>query len=192
MTCSNPADVGLLLDSSASTTGNWNMLLQATQDIVYRFDIGRDAIQVGVVQFSQRGRIEFNLNAYQTQSSIANRIATLRPMSASTNMADGLQVLQSLFTGSRGDRAGHPNRAVLITDGRGDDPDLAVRAASRLKQAGIHLTVVGVGQDVDRSELELLASDSAGVVYVTAFSGLSNAVDRIVRSVCPPVVPGRS
>ena len=168
------------------------MLLRSVQDLVYRFTIGREDIQVGAVQFSDRATIEFDLDDYLTQRSLSDRIGVMRPMLESTDMAEGFRVLQTLFTASRGDRANAPNRAVLITDGRPDDADRALLAANRLKNAGIHLTVVGVGHDtVNPTELERLASQSGGVVLVTSFNDLANAVDRIVRLVCPPFIPGR-
>ena len=50
---------------------------------------------------------------------------------------------------------------LYFVDGRSDDPALTAQEAALLRDTGVHVFAVGVGQDIDMSELRTLASAPA-------------------------------
>ena len=110
--------------------------------------------------------------------------------SGSTNMADGLRLATDvMFIRANGDRPGVPNFAIVITDGRSDNKTASVAEAERLRAAGVVVIVVGVGDDVDLTELSLIASSpTASTVLLSSNGDGSNigvdVTDRAAHIVC--------
>ena len=108
----------------------------------------------------------------------------------STNMADGLRAAGDvMFTRANGDRPGVPNFAVVITDGRSDNKTATVIEAERLRAGGVVVVVVGVGDDVDLTELSLIASSPTSSTVLLSRNGDGSTIgvdvtDRVANIVC--------
>lgn len=57
-------------------------------------------------------------------------------------------------------------------------------ASSRLQRKGVAVFVLGIGKDVDDSELDQIASGSNNVFTVDAFEDLDDKVDGAKRGIC--------
>ena len=77
-----------------------------------------------------------------------------------------------------GDRAWVPNIAILITVGASDvHENKTIPMASRAKRSGIHITAVGVSDQIDLDELKGIASGPLDVINVTHFSEIPNQLN---------------
>ena len=77
---------------------------------------------------------------------------------------------------------------MVITDGKqtkdkGSFEELAV-ASSGLKSAGVQISGMGIGKDVDTIELAAVASDPEHVFQVDSFEDLEGIVKDIKKEVC--------
>ena len=57
--------------------------------------------------------------------------------------------------GMRPQDQGHPRVAIVLTDGRSNDPPKTVLAALKCHEADITMFAIGVGSSVDLNELEV-------------------------------------
>ncbi len=76
------ADIVFVVDSSGSIRDkgfeNWDIMLNFVADIVAALPIGRDAVRIGMVVYSNDARNEFFLDTDFNQNSIINRITNAR------------------------------------------------------------------------------------------------------------------
>jgi len=72
-----------------------------------------------------------------------------------TNIASGLEMAYELsFQSQNGDRPDVPNFAIVFTDGGANIRETETFVeATRLKNAGVHVTVVAVGRDMNNVAL---------------------------------------
>ena len=52
------------------------------------------------------------------------------------------------------------------------------------QKAGVHRVAVGIGKDIDESELEIIAGDKSRVVNAKDFKDLENQLDDIREKTC--------
>ncbi len=62
--------------------------------------------------------------------------------------------MDDIFSPDRGDNSQRDNIVILITDGWSDDPDDTWAEAMRLREAGIHIIVVGIGSSIRPDEIK--------------------------------------
>ena len=67
-------------------------MLTFVKDVVSKFDIGPNKIQVATEIFSDRTYVQFYLNKYQTQSALKNAISNIPYKSGTTNTGQALKV----------------------------------------------------------------------------------------------------
>ncbi len=80
-----------------------------------------------------------------------------------------------------------PNYAIILTDGNSNiNPTTTVPDAIQARVNNIHLMVVAVGQDINRIELEGIASDpkDENIYTVESINDLNNLERNIVYSTC--------
>ncbi|KAI0209761.1 hypothetical protein LSAT2_005535 [Lamellibrachia satsuma] len=87
------------------------------------------------------------------------------------------------FTSKNGARRNSVKFGVLIVDNKSAD------RAKTLKQAyvakgDVRLVVIGVGDHVDRSELQQIASNASYVHYVGSYKELPQLADTVIESMC--------
>ena len=67
--------------------------------------------------------MEFDLNTHSTTREVLETLATITRRSyGGTNTASGLAKARTMFTPELGDRDGHTNIAMILTDGHSNKP----------------------------------------------------------------------
>lgn len=193
---SDTADIVFLIDSSegVKTDGLAN-IRDFIARIVQRLSIGPSKVRVGVVQFSNEAFPEFYLKTHKSQAPLLNAIRRLRLRGGSPrNTGKALEfVARNLFVKSAGSRIedGVPQHLVLFLGGRSQD-DVS-RFSKVISSSGI--MTLGIGdQNVDRAELQTIASSPRLVFPVREFRDLPNIEVRVMDSFGPsgatPAPPG--
>ena len=147
-----------------------------------RFSIGE--VQLGLVLFSDASLVYVRFGSASSISieSFSNAVDKLPYLRGRTRIDRALQsAADHLFSGGRPDV---PQTLVLITDGRqsGDPDSLPLsEAVKKLRNKKIKIVFVGIGADVDRRELKLLADD---VFFVPSFQHLKQLESKIKSILC--------
>lgn len=181
------SDLVFLIDGSESIkTRSWNTLKQTMIDIVKELDIAQDKWRVGVAQYSHEFQREFYLNDYISFAEVEKAINKIVQQKQGTRTWDALRNIRYYFTKENGSRIEErvAQNLLLITDGEANDPK-DLNALTYLRNKNIAITVIGVGNDVKKSELLEIAG-SAEQVLIETFEGLElkTTVKKVLNLLC--------
>ncbi|KAL8562359.1 hypothetical protein ACOMHN_066073 [Nucella lapillus] len=155
-------DLAFLVDSSASLSPlDFQQALTFASDVIESFTVGPQELQVAFLTFSTGFKTVFDFNDYSSVAAVqaAIRGAQYRPGETDTDQALGYAA-STLFLpgGPAGARPASAKLAVIVTDGKATRSADALRKAQELRQKGVTVFVIGVGDEVDKQELNNLAT----------------------------------
>lgn len=131
--------------------------------------------RTAVITYSDQATVQFNFDKFSSKRTILDNMAFLLERGR-TNTVSALDKLRNeVFIRDKGDRDGVRNVAVLISDGNSNvDQEYTLEKAERLRNAGVEVYAVGIGKQVDMSEVNGIAN--VGLSYIAR---QENDVERI-------------
>ncbi|XP_061650641.1 collagen alpha-1(XII) chain isoform X2 [Phyllopteryx taeniolatus] len=182
------ADLVFLVDGSWSVgRENFKHVRHFIAGLAGAFDIGEDKTRVAVVQYSTDTRTEFPLTRYTRRGDLIQAINSLPYKGGNTMTGDAIEyLLQNIFTEEAGSRKVFPKIAMIITDGKSQDP--VEEHARRLRNIGVEIFVLGI-KGADDDELREMASTPYGkhVYNVPNFDMIQDVQRKIITEVCSGV-----
>uniref|UniRef100_A0A8C8LPY4 Collagen alpha-1(XII) chain n=1 Tax=Oncorhynchus tshawytscha TaxID=74940 RepID=A0A8C8LPY4_ONCTS len=182
------ADLVFLVDGSWSVgRENFKHIRSFISAMAGAFDIGEDKTRVAVVQYSTDTRTEFLLNRHSKRGELLRAINTLPYKGGNTMTGDALDyLLKNIFTEAAGARKGFPKIAMIITDGKSQDP--VEEYAKRLRNIGVEVFALGI-KGADEDELKEMASTphSTHVYNVPNFDMIKAVQQKLIIQVCSGV-----
>ncbi|XP_061676919.1 collagen alpha-6(VI) chain isoform X2 [Syngnathoides biaculeatus] len=181
------ADVVFLVDGSSSIgIENFQEVRGFLRTVVDSFDIGPDKVRVGLAQYSDETFQEFLLKDHMDKKSVLDQLDKFPYRTGGTETGKAMDFLRTeFFTESAGSRANQrvPQIAVVITDG--DSADEVLAAAQRLRQHGVIVFAIGVGQ-ANMAELDAIANRPSDHFrfYIDSFQALQRLSDSLLQTVC--------
>ncbi|XP_061158183.1 collagen alpha-1(XII) chain-like isoform X19 [Syngnathus typhle] len=182
------ADLVFLVDGSWSVgRENFKHIRSFIASLAGAFDIGEDKTRVAVVQYSTDTRTEFPLTRYTRRGDLIQAINSLPYKGGNTMTGDAIEyLLQNIFTEETGSRKVFPKIAMIITDGKSQDP--VEEHARRLRNIGVEIFVLGI-KGADDDELREMASTpyDKHVYNVANFDMIQDVEKKIISEVCSGV-----
>ncbi|XP_037602343.1 collagen alpha-1(XII) chain isoform X2 [Sebastes umbrosus] len=182
------ADLVFLVDGSWSVgRENFKHIRSFIAALAGAFDIGEDKTRVAVVQYSTDTRTEFPLTRYSRRGDLLQAINSLPYKGGNTMTGDAIDyLLQNIFTEAAGSRKAFPKVAMIITDGKSQDP--VEEYARRLRNIGVEIFVLGI-KGADEDELREIASTphNKHVYNVPNFDLIQDVQKEIITEVCSGV-----
>ncbi|XP_052436867.1 collagen alpha-1(XII) chain isoform X6 [Carassius gibelio] len=179
------ADLVFLVDGSWSVgRENFKYIRSFIWAMAGAFDIEEDKTRVAVVQYSSDTRTEFNLNQYYRRPDVLRAIKNLPYKGGNTMTGDAMDYLvKNTFTAVAGARKGFPKVAMIITDGKSQDP--VGEYAERLRNIGVEIFVLGI-KGADEDELKEMASapHSKHIYNVPNFDMINQVQKELITQVC--------
>ncbi|XP_072229907.1 von Willebrand factor A domain-containing protein 2 [Leuresthes tenuis] len=179
-------DLVFALDASAGVgRENFGTLQDFVRSLSVQFDINRDVAQVALVAYSRRATTVFGLDVYDSGSAILKAVgeASYKDGVASTGAAL-LHIHSNVLTVTNGARPGVNKAVVVLTDGSGGDD--AVVPAQKLRDNGISVFVIGIG-DAQREKLMQIAGSEEHLISVPSYEDLKYFEDVLVQMLCSEV-----
>lgn len=140
-------DVLLLLDSSSSVSSyEYTRMLRFISELLLPFSLGEDQVRIGLLQVGTRPRLEFGLNAHNTQASLQGALRSTKALQGDTNTEEALRMAQDRVLrpgGAGGARVGLPRVLVWLTDGV--KPGDVIGPMAELREEGVAVLVVSTG-----------------------------------------------
>ncbi|XP_026171281.1 von Willebrand factor A domain-containing protein 2 isoform X2 [Mastacembelus armatus] len=179
-------DLVFALDASGGVgRDNFATLRDFVRSITVQFDINRDVAQVALVAYGRRASTVFHLDAHSTGSAILKAVGDVNYIGgvASTGAAL-LHIHSNVLTVAKGARPGVNKAVVVVTDGSGGDD--AVVPAQKIRDSGVSVFVVGIG-DVQRERLLQIAGSEEHTISVPSYEDLKYFEDVLVQMLCSEV-----
>ncbi|XP_053400755.1 collagen alpha-6(VI) chain-like [Mercenaria mercenaria] len=184
--CNDLSDICFVLDSSGSEgAANFHRQLEFVNMIVNEFSFGGTThTQVCVVTFSTNSYTEMRMGTYHTAEEITQNVLKIPYRDGETRTDKGLSTATYDLTRQNGARHDANKVMIILTDGRSTEPDLTRAKAVAAHRAGVDIFTVGIGSNVDKHELSMIASDHDHTFYVRHFDQLQSIHQDIVDSIC--------
>ena len=172
-------DIVLVLDGSDSISrDNFDKVKSSVEDFTRQLDIGTDKIWLGLVLYSTNLTQTIQLTGNKNE--ILQRISQLKHERLGTNTAAGILKMSELLLYGR---PNVPKLGVVVTDGQSLEPTLTRATARAAMDAGVDMYSVGIGDQIDKSELQGLASAPNMSITFDNFDKLTLA--DIGKEICP-------
>jgi len=157
--------------------------------IVNELDVRMDRTRVGLIYWSNKAFVAFNMNDYgQVKQDVVEAIRRVPYRGNWTQTQDALRlVYDTAFQRHNGNRPGVPNVAVLVSDGNSNVfPELTPVQASVCRMNNIRMVAIGLGDLVNRVELSMIASRplQANMVIHPSFEDLQNITESLLQTTC--------
>ena len=155
--CPTQLDVTFVLDLSGSLEEVYNVVIEFAKQAIYGLPIGQ--VRVSVVTYADNAKIMFPLNAYSSLPPLRNALAFSKAGGTTNTQAAIKMAYDQVFTQSGGDRSGVRNIMVVCSDGQSNvNPQNTIPEADAAKQRNIEIYSVGIGMEVNKIEMDGIAS----------------------------------
>ncbi|XP_068616033.1 collagen alpha-6(VI) chain [Brachionichthys hirsutus] len=184
------ADIVFLVDGSTSIgIENFKVIQGFLRSVASGLDIGPDRVRMALAQYSDEPHQEFLLKDHVDKTSLLAALDKCPYRTGGTETGKAIDfILTQYFTKEAGSRADQrvPQIAVVITDGESTDD--VTEPARRLRQHGVIVLGIGVGQ-ANLKELASIANQpSERFMYaIENFQALPRLAAGLLETVCVSV-----
>ena len=189
MKCSEEADLAFVVDTSGSITDeNFKKQKDFVKALASSFDPITTSHKLALISYSGDAQIEASFKDKMDQKGFEKAIDRVPHSKGRTRLDKALDLASSqLFTASGGTRDSKRKVMIILTDGRQsqdyDTVPLAV-AVRPLRQLGVKIYAVAIGDEVDLSELNQMTDNKDDVIPVSGFDDLANMANDIALKSC--------
>ncbi|KAK5861557.1 hypothetical protein PBY51_022944 [Eleginops maclovinus] len=167
-------DIVFLVDGSNYIgSSNFPFMRDFIINVVNQLDVAPDRVQIGLLQFAERPKIEFYLNSQSSRQDVVDKISQLR-LSGGSVLNTGAAMnyaLENMFRVSTGSRRKQGVQQVLVLITGGPAQDQVKSVADKLALAGVLTFTVSSGQ-ADEALLRNVAFVPDLAYHETSFSSL--------------------
>jgi hypothetical protein len=149
-----------VLDLSGSVEEEYRLVTTFARNVTYGLNIDSDLVRIGAVTYATTVTDQFGMDTYSGFKTAVINAMNFYHEGGRTNTQEALSVALNQFTPARGDRAGVQNVIILVTDGYSNvDKEMTVPNAVTVKNAGIDLYSIAIGETPNDLELTEVSSD---------------------------------
>ncbi|MGH0126136.1 UNVERIFIED_CONTAM: hypothetical protein FKN15_073536 [Acipenser sinensis] len=178
------ADIMFLIDSSGSIQReDYDKMKMFMESMVEKSAIGVGKVQVGVLQFSDSPKEEFQLNRFSDKARLRQLINDLQQIGGGTLTGKALTFASQYFDSSRGGRSHVKQYLIVVTDGEAQDA--VAKPALALRDKGITVYAIGV-LNANNSQLLEIGGSQDKVYSVANFDDLKYLEKTILFEICSP------
>ncbi|XP_028394865.1 uncharacterized protein LOC114519007 [Dendronephthya gigantea] len=187
--CQNKLDLGFILDSSGSVGyNNFERMKQFVKDFADFYKLGREETRISVMSFSSFANIRIRFSTYfSTKSEFDNSVDRIPFTAGGTATSVALNLAyNSMFTAQYGARGSEFKKVMIIlTDGRSNTGQVS-GPSRQLKNSGVVIFSVGIGQSLSMQELREMASDPVDqhVITLNNFTQLASLSKNMSSQTC--------
>ncbi|CAG5118378.1 unnamed protein product, partial [Candidula unifasciata] len=185
--CSKHVDVIFLLDSSGSVSiDDYREELIFAANFTNNFQLGKNGALFGAVIFSDDATKLFDLNDFSDHVSILRSLLAAPHLKGGTNTARALEKIsrEGLFDAADSGRLNATKMLFILTDGQSSNITHTIAAAQQLKNAGVHILTIGVGDVVNVEELSGMATTPDDFFQADSYEVLHKLQDEVTNHTC--------
>lgn len=180
------------MDQSGSINStDYNIMKTFIVDLIKSFKVSKELVHIGLAQFSSTFQHQFYLNQFFSEEALIKQVVDLWNLGGGTNIGVALHSIREYFEAAHGSRRleGISQNLVLITDG--DSNDTVEEGALLLRNMGVEVFSIGVG-NIHDLELLQIAGRPDRVFTVNNFGSLVKIKEKVVDTICKskPIING--
>lgn len=161
------------------------------KQILATADIDSGNVKVGILSYSNKVRVVFQLNDFSTSLEMLQALERITYNSGETNTADALNEMHTqMFTNKNGDRDNVPNVVIMLTDGLTSNlhAERTTREAETIRNNGIE--IYAIVSNKPSAELNSIVTPPASDNIIDI--GKCHLVDNLISRVLKATYPGTS
>lgn len=185
------ADIYFVLDASNSIwPEDFKQQLSFVNNVIDILDVTHGNTRVGVVVYSTQIHPIVMINSGLSKQQIKRQVNAIQFLSGRTNTSDALRFVRRYGFAPDLTRKGAVKLGIVLTDGMSRNPIATKTESNMCRDDGIHLFAVGIGKNVDQTELKRIANDPDHkfMFHVDSYSALNSIKDFLAITACS-VVP---
>ncbi|XP_022340467.1 collagen alpha-5(VI) chain-like isoform X3 [Crassostrea virginica] len=177
-------DLIFILDRSWSLRSpeNFQKELNFVAQVVSVLDF--DKSRVSVVTFSDDADLNIKFNDYFRLDDFQRAVRALPWIGGNTYTHKAIEMMLQEYNQHVRDRAGITTIGVVVTDGGSTDPYKLEDVVKVVHNDRIEMFAIGVGDEVNQQELEMLASGYDHVYLLNDLNSLSDVQDKLTARFC--------
>ena len=185
--CTKSADVAFILDGSAATDeSTWNRIKSFARGIASAFQLRDDATRVGLITYATQPTLELQFFEKNDRDEFSDFLNTVTATHGSPDLERALYMANhELFVAEAGMRTKVPNVLLVLT---ADGPMPLVNnyndSARELKEKGVTIVGVGVGDKVNQYELQRVATGPEHAFMVASLEDAIASIATIANTTC--------
>ena len=174
--CKGRFDLGFIIDSSGSLTTEYQKEKEFVKLLADSFQVSRSGTRAGIVLFSSYAKLSVKLSDHHSTVGFKAAVDDLPLMNSATRIDKAVTLAHNeLFIEKNGGRRGVSKILILLTDGSqtpAKDAKDPSELAKAVRNSGVKLLVVGIGVDVNKTELVEIAGDESNLYMANTFDDL--------------------
>ncbi|CEM16021.1 unnamed protein product [Vitrella brassicaformis CCMP3155] len=185
--CATEMDLVVLVDGSASmTAGGFSAVKGFLKTLIGRMTLSGKHVKAGLVLFHDMGVVASGLTA--DEAALKTAVGNLDFPAWTSNLAQAMEMTQPILMEGRSEAV---SAVLVITDGKTNDAWLTKQASGRLRQRGVRVASLIIGNDAPQEEVSAWVSypSSHNIVIAPAFEDLARKelVTNLIANLCPVV-----
>ena len=174
-----PADIALVIDVAAYPGKSFHKMQEFAKYIVSHSNYGLDRTRVGVVTFDRHPQIAASFDDASTLEEMLRIISSLSVQGSGVgNIYQGLWLTYNhLMSFYHGDRTLVQDFALVITDSAfpdGFSRNIITDYATRIRNMGLTIIVVGIGPRVDERDLLSISGTRQNLIMIPSYDHLTD------------------
>jgi len=192
-----------MIDTSGSISRrSFKLLLRFIRSLIMGFEISEDLTHIALIEYSTRASVQLKFNALHgpalNKFNVKARVDQIPHSRGYTYIDRALRLAnEKVFTYEAGMRDDVKKVALVMTDGvQTKDPkdkrsvtEILAEAAQPLKDKGVRVISLGIGQRVDRASLQTIATGDY-VFSARSFNDLRRMVRDLKKGTCEVTAAG--
>ena len=150
-------DLVFALDGSQSIgEKEFKSIKDFVKPVVDSYNISESETHVGLIEFSNEVNVILQLNDLFEPTAINDRVQRIIPSGGKDTVTDEAlrKSADNVFDAKSGGRPGASKVLIIVTDGKSTGKEPPKRAIKPVKEKGVRVYVVNIGEDTDKDELK--------------------------------------
>ena len=179
-------DLIFALDGSQSVgEGGFKNIKSLVLTMLDNYNISESGTHVGVIEFSNQANVVFPLNQLFDSTLIKDQVQRIVSSGGKETVTDEVlrKLANEVFDAKSGGRPGASKVLIIITDGKSTGEEPPKRAVKPVKEKGVRVYVVNIGEDTDKDELEDIVPTEKNIYPAKTTTQLPSIAPKLVEDI---------
>ena len=153
--------------------------------MIDNYNISKRDTHVGIIEFSNQANVIIPLNKLFERTSIQDQVQRVVPSGGQETVTDEAlrKSADDVFDVTSGGRPGATKVLIIVTDGESTGKEPPKRAVKPVKEKGVRVYVVNVGEDTDKEELKDIVPTDKNIYPAKTTTKLPSIAPKLLEDI---------